>query len=68
MTGAIDRPTMKNLKEADRRLPICFSFISNPSLHPSSRISAIGAFSMLPTWQPLPRMRRDCRNLVRPGL
>ncbi len=54
-TGAMDRPTMKRLKGADRRLPICFSLLSIPSLHPSSRISAAGAFSMLPAWQPLPQ-------------
>jgi len=60
MTGAIDRPTMKNLKEADRRLPICFSFLSNPSLHPSSRISAIGAFSTPPAWL---RVRHHAQHL-----
>jgi len=43
MTGAMDRSTMKNLMGSDRRLPICFSLLSNSSLHPSSRISAIGA-------------------------
>lgn len=48
MTGAMDRSTMKRMKGADRRLPICFSLLSNPSLHPSSRISAFGAFSTPP--------------------
>lgn len=43
MTGAVDRPTMKNLMGADRRLPICFSLLSNPSVHPFERINAAGA-------------------------
>ena len=39
MTGAMDRPMMKNLMGADRRLPICFSLLSNPSVHPFERIN-----------------------------
>jgi hypothetical protein len=43
MTGAMDRSTTKNLMGANRRLPICFSLLPNPSIHPSERINAAGA-------------------------
>lgn len=64
MTGAMNRSTMKKSKEVNRRLPICFSLLSIPSLHPSLRISAIGAFSTPPAWR---RVRRRAQHLSRPA-
>jgi hypothetical protein len=60
MTGAMDRSTMKKPKEVNRRLPIYFSLLPDPSLNPSSRISAIGAFSTPPAWR---RVRHHARHL-----
>jgi len=51
MTGATDRSTMKKPKEVNRRSPIYFFLLSDPSPNPSSRISAIGAFSKPPAWR-----------------
>jgi len=61
MTGAMDRSTMKKPKEVNRRLPIYFSFLSNSSLNPSSRISANDAFSTPPAWR---RVRHHARRLA----